>query len=100
MTKIINEIFEVDKNNTDTAMKMLYSELLDLYSISDFDKCNIYLNHFNTLPFSLDLQVAFCRITKPHKEKIDRSILIKNLRENLSNKCSTEEAESILFHVI
>ena len=100
MTKIIDEILEVDKNDIDTAMKMLYSELLDLYSISNFDKCSIYLNHFNTLPFSLDLQVAFCRITKPHKEKIDRSILIKNLRENLSNKCSTEEAESILFHVI
>lgn len=85
----------------DLAMKELYSYVYDLLSESNFEECNLALEYFNAKDFSLELLVAFARVTKPHKvELVNRKKLVKKLSDVLYDECSEEEARSIISHVV
>lgn len=99
--KKLDEIFEIDnKGLHNDAMKMLYSEIYDILAKQDMKKCELYLSRFLELSFSIELQVAFARITKPFKEKINnRDKLLSVLKHNLQKECPEREAESVFSHV-
>jgi hypothetical protein len=101
MKDTIKEIYILDRQGShDKAMKMLYSDLYDILSTSNYKECNMYLRFFLLKPFSLELQVAFARITKPFKENLPNRVkLISSLKENLFKECSYEEAKSVIYHV-
>ena len=105
MRERILAILEVDKLNVDgqhtLAMSMLYSDIYDILMEQDFAKCDLYMDHFMSQPFSTMLRVAFARITKPHKTKLKlRHELIHALKNRLFQECPTkEEAESVLSHI-
>lgn len=85
----------------DLAMKHLYSVLYDALMDSDYELVDLYIDRFMFKHFSVMLQVALARVTKPHQDKLkNREALITALTENLQKECPTkEEADNVLSHV-
>ena len=102
MMNNLKNILKIDKSGShNEALKMLYSDIYDILSKNEIDDCDLYLQKFLKMDFSILLKVGFVRITKPHKEFLkNREKLILILKENLYSECSVEESENVLLHII
>lgn len=98
----VEEIYEIDRKGFHSeAMKLMYDFVYDMLIIQEYNECNLYIEYFLPRNFSLELQVALTRITKPHHKKLkNRENLVFKLKENLKKECSQQEAESVISHVV